>query len=116
MLKFYYNPECAKCNAALKYLRDKSIVTQVIQYLKSPFTQNELDAALLKMDKSASEMIKTSHPIYKERIEGKELSERELLKIMVLYPQIIECPIVVSKYKAVLADPPERIEELLRND
>ena len=50
---------------------------------------------------------------YKEHVKGKDLSDQELVKLMVEYPKLIERPIVISGEQAVIARPVELIETLL---
>ena len=44
---------------------------------------------------------------------GKEFSDDEWIKILVENPRLLRRPIVVNGNKAVLANPPENIEEIL---
>jgi len=116
MLKLYHNPSCPKCVAALEYMQKRGIKVQAIQYFRSPLSETELGAILLKMDKEPREIIRVNEPVYIQRFKDQTFTEREWIRILIQNPQIIQRPIVVSKYKALIADPPERIEELLRID
>jgi len=113
VLKLYHNPSDQKCLAALHYIQKKGIDVQIIQYLKSPFTETELSAVILKLDVEIEDIIRKDESIYIQKFSGKTFTEKEWIKILLKHPTLIQRPIVVSKYKAVIADVPEKINELL---
>ena len=60
------------------------------------------------------ELLRTGEPVYKELNLGKrELSDDEIIKLMVEHPDLIQRPIVERGARAVLGRPTERIKELL---
>jgi len=59
-----------------------------------------------------SEALRTNDAIYKEKVAGKNLSEEELIRLMVKHPELIQRPIVVKGKKAVLARPAEKLADL----
>lgn len=67
-----------------------------------------LRAAALK----PAEALRTKDAVYKENVAGKNLSEEELIRLMVKHPELIQRPIVVKGKKAVLARPTEKLAEL----
>ena len=51
---------------------------------------------------------------YKELgLDQKKLSRKEMIKVMIENPKLIERPIVVNGNKAILGRPPENVKELL---
>ena len=42
MYKIIHNPRCRKSREALKFLQEKKIKTQILEYLKEPLTRNQL--------------------------------------------------------------------------
>jgi len=113
VLKLYHDPSDPKCVNALKYIHQKGLDVQTIQYLKSPFTETEMAAVILKLDCEPIDIVRTDSPVYKTKIAGKSFTENEWIKILIKHPTLIKTPIVVSKYKAVIADPVEKIKELM---
>jgi arsenate reductase len=56
----------------------------------------------------------TLEPIARELgISKRDLSEDELIELMVEHPDLIQRPIVVRGDKAVLGRPPENVDDLL---
>ena len=60
------------------------------------------------------ELLRTSEAIYRELGLGKkELSDDELISLMVKHPDLIQRPIIERGDRAVLGRPPENIRSLL---
>ena len=113
MYKIYHNPRCKKSRAGLQYLKDNNIEYEIVEYLNDPITVAELKDILVKMNKLPADIIRTQEKVYKKSFRGKEFTDDEWVSILLEYPKLIQRPIVVKGYKAVLGDPAENISELL---
>jgi arsenate reductase len=112
-LIIYHNPRCRKSREGLKYLIDNKIEHRVVDYMKVNLTTKELKDILLKLNKKASEIVRTQELIYKKELKGRKFEEEEWLKIIISAPSLLIRPIVVAKHKAIIAIPPENIARLL---
>ena len=66
------------------------------------------------MDVQPRELLRTGEAVYKELELGKrELTDDEIIRLMVEHPDLIQRPIVERGSRAVLGRPTERIKELL---
>lgn len=113
MIKIYHNPRCSKSRQGVKYLEDKGLDFEVIQYLKDEFTADELKEVIQKLNIKPIELVRTKETIWKEHYKDLELSEDQIIQAMVENPRLIERPIVVNKDKAVVARPTEDIDQVL---
>lgn len=60
------------------------------------------------------ELLRTSEPVYRELGLGKrELSDDEIIRLMVEHPDLLQRPIVERGGRAVLGRPTENIKALL---
>jgi len=67
-----------------------------------------------KMGIKPRALLRTSEAVYRELGLGKnELSDDELIALMVMHPDLIQRPIVERGDRAVLGRPPENIKSLL---
>jgi arsenate reductase len=67
-----------------------------------------------KMGIKPRELLRTSEAVYRELgLSKKELSDSELISLMVKHPDLIQRPIVERGARAVLGRPPENIKSLL---
>jgi len=108
----YHNPRCRKSRAGLAHLQQKGIDFTIRNYLKEPFTREELTGVLKKLDLPAREMIRTQEAEYRNLYKGKELSEEEWIQAILDHPKLFKRPVVVRGERAVWADPPEKMDEL----
>lgn len=112
MYIIYHNPRCKKSRAGLQYATDRKIEFQVKEYLKDPLTEKELSALIMKLHIKPKELIRTQEEIYRKELKGLNLNDEEWIKVMVEHPKLIRRPIVEGKYRAVIGDPPENIDQL----
>lgn len=114
MITIYHNPKCKKSRAGLAYLKEKVQEFTVVEYMKDPLSREVLKDILMKMNISPKELIRTQEDVYKSDFEGKQFNDEEWIDILLEYPRLIKRPIVVKGYRAVIAQPPEEIDKLLR--
>lgn len=113
-MKIYHNPRCGKSRQTLALIEDAGIEPEIIEYLKTPPTAEELDAILKKLKLEPQQLMRKGEAIYKElKLAERELSRDEAIAVMLEHPKLIERPIVVQGRKAVLGRPPENVKELL---
>ena len=113
MYTIYHNPRCRKSRAGLQYLQGKGIEPEIVEYLKTPFSEAELEDLLAKLGKEPAEMIRTQEDIYRTEYRGKKMSDAEWIRVMVKNPKLIRRPIVAKGNRAVLGDPAQNIDALL---
>ena len=113
MFKIYHNPRCRKSRAGLAFLQNRGLDAEIIEYIKNPDSEEELKEVLMKLNKKPREIIRTQEKVYKSQFRGKNFTDHEWIKILIEYPKLIQRPIVVKKHKAIIADPPENIDQLL---
>lgn len=109
----YYKPTCGTCQRVKAALEEKGISFAAIEYLKTPPSEAELDEILKKLKMEPQELVRQKEPLYLETFAGKTLTRAQWLKILHNNPVLIERPIVVMGNKAVVARPPERLQEIL---
>ncbi|AKD05787.1 arsenate reductase (glutaredoxin) [Pontibacter korlensis] len=113
MLKIYHNNRCSKSRQTLALLNEAGQEVEVIEYLKTPPTAEELRDILKKLNMKPVQLLRKGEAVYKEQFNGKQLSDDEWIQVMVENPVLIERPIVVKDNKAVLGRPPENVQVLL---
>ena len=112
MMTIYHNPRCAKSRAGLKYLEENNIEHEVRLYLNDNLTIEELSTLLKQTGLKAEDLVRKQEDYYKNELKGKVFSTEQWLQILVENPKLLQRPIVQKGKKAVLAQPPEKIEEL----
>ena len=110
----YHNPRCSKSRQALQLLRDKGIDPEIVEYLRTPPTREQLVRILDLLGLEPRQLMRTKQAEYGENgLDDPSLSRDELIDAMLAHPIVIERPIVVSGERAALGRPPEKILEVV---
>jgi arsenate reductase len=112
-ITIYHNPRCSKSRNTLALLEENGIDPQVVLYLETQPTVEELTALLKKLGLSAHQLVRRGEQDYKDCGLSADSSEQEILAAMAAHPKLIERPIVVKGERAVLGRPPENALELI---
>ena len=121
-VKIYHNPRCSKSRNTLQILRDRGIEPEIIEYLKTPPSVNELTKILDLLPSRINDLLamaprrlmRRGEKIYKEQgLNDDSLSDKKLVAAMVADPILIERPIVLANGKAALGRPPESVTDIL---
>lgn len=114
-VKIYHNPRCSKSRQTLELLQDQGLEVEVIEYLKTPPSAEELDTLYKSLEKEPIEVMRTKEEKFKELglSMADNRSRLEWLKIMSENPVLIERPIVVNGSKVALGRPPESVLEII---
>ena len=111
----YHNPRCSKSRQTLALLHERGQDVEVIEYLKTPPTAEELEGLCRRMGKQPLEIIRQKEKRFREMglSPGDRRSSREWIEIMAENPILIERPIVVKGGKAAVGRPPEKVLRIL---
>ena len=113
-LTFYHNPRCSKSRSALQLLESRGLQPNIVLYLETPPTADELTALLGKLGISARQLLRTGEEAYKSlHLADASLSEEALIAAMLSHPKLIERPILLAGERAVIGRPPEKVLEIL---
>lgn len=112
-MKIYHNPRCSKSRQTLNIIKESGQEVEIIEYLKTPPTAEELEDVLLKLNLPIEYLIRTGEAIYKTEYKGKDLTDAEWIEALVEHPNMLERPIVVKDNQAILGRPPENVQKLL---
>ena len=112
-ITIYQKPTCTTCRQTMAILKEIGVEFDPINYYIDPIPKKKLKELLGKMKLTAKEILRTTEPVYKKlNLSGRDLSDDELIDLMVKHPDLIQRPIVEKGAKAILARPSERIREL----
>ncbi len=116
MRKFtiYHNPRCSKSRQALQLLRDAGIEPAIIEYLKTPLAKEQLRNISQLLGLRPKDFVRKIEKDFKDNDLSNSLeNDDKIIDAMLLFPKIIERPIVISGEKAVIGRPPENVQKLI---
>ena len=112
-IKIWHNPRCSKSRNAVTLLEEKGMDPEIVKYLDTPPSREEIVAMLKMLGISARELMRTKESIYKELNLKEVADEEKLIDALAENPKLIERPIVIKDGKAAIGRPIEKIVELL---
>ena len=111
----YHNPRCSKSRLTLELLKNKGINPEIILYLETPRSENELVSILKKLNFKAKELLRKGETEFKEQnLSDSSKSEEEIIQAMVNFPKLMERPIVIYGDRAVIGRPPENVLKIIK--
>jgi arsenate reductase len=111
MVTIYHNPKCSKSRQTLDLIEQAGKVPDVVLYLKETPEADVLQKALQHIGRD--KLLRTGEEAYKTHIQGKELSDSDLISVIQEHPIVMERPLVVNGDKMTLGRPPENVKEIL---
>jgi arsenate reductase len=108
----YEKPTCTTCRVVKKHLTDNGIDFEAINYFEQPLSAGALKKLLHSAGLKPAEALRTKEEAYKKYVAGKNLTDDQLIQVVVAHPELMQRPIVVKGSKAVLARSPEKLKDL----
>ena len=108
----YQKPTCTTCRQVFEALKESGVDVESVDYYLDPIPKAKLVELLAKLRMSPRELLRTNEPIYKT-LRIADLTDSEIVDLMVQHPDLIQRPIVERGDRAILARPAERVREIL---
>lgn len=113
-IKIYHNPNCSKSRASLALLEENDIKPEIIYYLETPPTSDELKQLLQKLNMGIRDILRKSEDEYDELgLDDESLSDEIIFEFVVEHPKLLQRPIVVKGDRAIIGRPPENVLSLI---
>jgi len=110
----YQKPTCTTCRQVYNALKDSGVDFDAVDYYTDPIPKAKLKELLKKAGMSARDLLRTREEIYRTlKLGEKDLSESDIIDLMVTHPDLIQRPIVEKGSRAILARPADRLKEIL---
>jgi arsenate reductase len=110
----YHNPMCGTSRKTLDILREEGADPEVIEYLKSPPSRDELKALYERAGISPREGLRAKEPLAAELgLTGGDVSDDAILDAMMEHPVLINRPLVVTEKGVRLCRPQDMVREIL---
>ena len=110
----WHNPRCSKSRQGLALLEESGASVDIIKYLETQPTVEEIKALLKKLGIGARDLMRTKEAIYKELDLKSVEDEEKLIEAMAKHPKLIERPVFIMGDKAIIGRPPEKVIEFIQ--
>lgn len=112
--RIFHNPRCSKSRQTLELLTSRGIQPEVVRYLETPPTEQQLNDILELLNFQPKDLMRTGEKEYQElALNNPALTREQLIAAMVANPILIERPIVLANGKAAVGRPPENVLSIL---
>jgi len=113
-ITIYVKPTCTTCRKVLKILRESEADFDSVNYFEEPLSKKTLTQLVKSLGIPPRDLLRINESIYRELgLSKKELSDSQIIELMVKHPDLIQRPIVVKGSEVLLTRPAEEIEKLL---
>jgi arsenate reductase len=116
MITIYHNPRCSKSRetlALVETLNPSGAPVNVVEYLKTPPTVDELKLLHRQLARPVRDMLRDNEEPYKTLdLARADLTEAQAYEAIAAHPILLQRPIVVYNDKAAIGRPPESVREL----
>jgi arsenate reductase (glutaredoxin) len=110
----YHNSSCGTSRNTLAMIRASGEEPEVIDYLKTPPTREQLIALINAMGIRARDLLREKEAAYADLgLADPRRTDDELLDAMLAHPILLNRPVVVTEKGARLCRPSERVLDLL---
>lgn len=112
--RIFHNPMCGTSRKTLDILREEGADPEVIEYLKTPPTRDELKRLYDRAGIRPREGLRAKEPLAAELgLLSDGVSDDAILDAMVAHPILIERPLVETDRGVVLARPQDKVRDIL---
>lgn len=110
----FHNPDCGTSRNTLAILRHAGIEPQVIEYLKTPTSKEQVRQLLAEMKMSVRQLLRErGTPFAELGLADPKWSDEQLLDFIQVHPILMNRPVVRTPLGTKLCRPSEAVLELL---
>ncbi|APT84466.1 arsenate reductase (glutaredoxin) [Corynebacterium aquilae] len=112
-----HNPRCSKSRAALALLEHSGYPVEVVAYLNTPPSAEELQTICANSGLSPAQLLRDGEAEYHEAGLHRDCTDAEIIAAMVRFPKLINRPIVIRQPDGatVLGRPTSTVAELIES-
>ena len=113
-VKIYHNPECGTSRNTLALIRNANIEPEVIEYLVTPPSKDQLIKLIQDSGLSVREVLRKNVDPYTElNLDDASWTDEKLIDAMLEHPILINRPLVVTDLGTRLCRPSEVVLDIL---
>lgn len=115
-IKAYLYNSCTSCRKSDQILKESGVEYERREYFKDRFTKDELGNLLASHGLTVQDVVSKRSTPYKERdLANIDLSDDEMLDLMVEDPRLLRRPLVISGDKVVIGHNEAQLRDLIAN-
>lgn len=113
-ITIYHNPACGTSRNTLELIRNSGAEPEIILYLETPPSREELVKLIAAMGISVRELLRVNTAPYGELgLDHPDFTDAQLIDAILLHPILMNRPVVVTPLGAALCRPSEKVLDIL---
>lgn len=117
MITAYLYNNCTSCKKTERMLKDANVPFEKREYFNDRFTTDELKRVLADAGLTPRDVLSKRSRAYKARaLDEDQLSDEELIAVMVEEPTLLRRPLVVSDEDTVIGHNANQLSKLIVNE
>lgn len=113
-LTVLHNPACSTSRHALDEVDAVGASADVVQYLKTPLTRDELLDLVAKLEDPAADLVRKDKFFREQGLEAGDYTTPETVAdLLVQHPRLMERPVLVKGDRAIIGRPKDRVPAFL---
>lgn len=114
MTTIYHNPRCGTSRTVLQTLQERGLQPEIIEYLKTPLSRDQLAALISAAGLTVREAIRAKEDLFQELgLDDPALDDERLLQAMAQHPVLMNRPFVTTAKGTRLCRPAALVDELI---
>jgi arsenate reductase len=111
----FYNGACSKCRGTVGLLHERGVDHSLVEYLVAPPDRAALEELVRKLVDPVASLIRTDDAAFTELglDPADYVTADAVIGLLLEHPEVMQRPVVVRGDRAIIARPPERVDELL---
>ena len=109
-----HNPNCSTSKGAVEVAREAGADVEVVQYLKTPLTRDQLLELIGKLEDPPADLVRKD-PYFKEQgLDAADyVTPDAVADLLVEHPRLMQRPVLVRGDKAIIGRPKDRVPAFL---
>ena len=112
--KIFHNPNCGTSRTALALLRERGIEPQIVDYMKTPPTREELASMVKRSGLTSRDFLRKKEKLYSDLdLANPKWTDDQIIGFIAENPVLLNRPVVETPKGAKPCRPAEAVLELL---
>ena len=117
MITAYLYSSCSSCRKAAELLKEEGAIFEVREFFREKISSDELTSLLSGAGLTVADLLSTRSTPYRELdLANRELSDTDVISLMLDEPRLLKRPILVSGSHAVVGYKANEIRDLVKPD
>lgn len=112
-----HNPRCSTSRSALDAAHEANVDVDVVQYLKTPLTRDELIDLLGKLEDEPTDLVRRDATFKELGLADSDVeSADQVADVLAAHPALMQRPVLVRGDRAIIGRPKDRVPQFLARD